>query len=103
MSPLTLPQMNGSTTTRAADDWLQATVQDFFSKINWDDHPPEVRPSTLSLTDDSPPPFSLEMSVGRFFAAINWEGNAIAAPAPIEQPKVTHKTEFTLDEFSDLF
>jgi hypothetical protein len=95
--------MNGSSVSKPAKQWLQSSVQDFFVAVNWDDHPPEIRPSALAATDVNPEPFSLEMSVSRFFATINWDGNAIAAPTPVEQPKATPKNEFTLDDFSDLF
>lgn len=103
MSVLTLPQMNGSSVSKPAEQWLQSSVQDFFTAVNWDDHPPEIRASATTATDASSEPFSLEMSVSRFFASINWDGNAIAAPVPQEQPQAIRKNEFTLDDFSDLF
>lgn len=103
MNVLTLPQMNGSIVSKPADQWLQSSVQDFFTAVNWDDHPLEIRVATTITADANPEPFSLEMSVSRFFASINWDGNAIAAPTQIEQSRTIRKNEFTLDDFSDLF
>jgi len=103
MNTLTLPTMNGFSASKPAAQWLQSSVHDFFAAVNWDDHPPEVHPFPPSAENASPEPLSMEMSVGRFFATFNWDGNAIAAATPIEQPKTTRKTEFTLDDFSDLF
>lgn len=102
MSTLTLPTMNGSSAYKPVDEWLQSSVQDFFSQLNWDDAP-------LALEQNNPvaevvdAPLSLEMSVTRFFAAFNWDGSAIAAPVTVEPPKPTSKGDFTLDDFSDLF
>ena len=103
MSSLTLPQRNGASVSQPADVWLQSSVQTFFSVINWDDHPQEVSVSILIPDDDSDDQsISLAMSVGRFFAQFNWEGDAIAAPSPTEIPQPKSQ-EFTLDDFSDLF
>lgn len=103
MNAVILPHMNGTPKPAPATHWLQASVQAFFSDINWDDHPPELRAPIASLTADSPATLTLDMSVGRFFAAINWDGNAIAAPTVVAAAKAAPKTEFTLDDFSDLF
>ncbi|MDX2232304.1 MAG: hypothetical protein NW220_21905 [Leptolyngbyaceae cyanobacterium bins.349] len=103
MSSLTLPQMNGSSVSRPSDGWLQSSVQELFSGFNWDGHTPEIYAATQSSPDLAEDPFSPEMSVGRFFASIHWEGGAIAAPSPIESGPPPSKTEFTLDDFSDLF
>uniref|UniRef100_A0A832H2J9 Uncharacterized protein n=1 Tax=Oscillatoriales cyanobacterium SpSt-402 TaxID=2282168 RepID=A0A832H2J9_9CYAN len=103
MSTLTLPNMNGSSTYKPADQWLQSSVQTFFSHVNWDDTPPNVQQSTATALDATDEPLSLEMSVTRFFATFNWDGSEIAAPVPVEQLHPTSKGEFTLDDFSDLF
>lgn len=104
MSTLTLPQMNGSSTSKPSDVWLQSTVQAFFSAINWDDHALAPPSSDSVATSGKPETLSLDMSVSRFFAGFNWDGNAIAAPTQIEElPKAKQKQEFTLDDFSDLF
>ena len=102
MSTLTLPQMNGSKAAKPTNHWLQASVHDFFSTINWEDHPPEVQ-ETRAAAQAHNEPLSLNTSVGRFFAAINWDGSAIAAPAPIEPAKPQPSNDLTLDDFSDLF
>lgn len=99
MTSLTLPQMNGSS-SKAADAWLQSSVQEFFSNLNWDDQPQRSVQSAPSVEDE---PLGLETSVSRFFAAFNWDGNAIAAPPPTKQLPVKQSKDFTLDEFSDLF
>lgn len=103
MSTLTLPQMNGSRVSQPSDVWLQSSVHEFFSGINWDDHAPQPQADSQRMADVGQEPFSLEMSVSRFFATINWDGSTIAAPTPIEPPKTTGRQEFTLDDFSDLF
>ncbi len=103
MSPLTLPQTNGSRVVKPADEWLQLSVQEVFSAFNWDDHPPEVHASTLAVSQEAAEPVSLDMSVSRFFASFNWEGAAIAAPKPQTPLHPAPKKDFTLDEFSDLF
>lgn len=107
MSTLTLPQMNGSSVYKPSDAWLQASVQEFFSAVNWDDHAlvqPSSDSSSATVTTGKSEALNLEMSVSRFFAAINWDGNAIAAPTQINEPTPAKpKQEFTLDDFSDLF
>ncbi|EKQ69627.1 hypothetical protein OsccyDRAFT_2265 [Leptolyngbyaceae cyanobacterium JSC-12] len=102
MITLTLPQMNGSSTYKPVDEWLQSSVQTFFSQINWDDNSPTGQVSVSSATDFTDEPLSLEMSVSRFFATFSWDGNSIAA-APSVQPKPAGEGDFTLDDFSDLF
>lgn len=102
MSTLTLPSRNGSSVVKPVDQWLQSSVQDFFSAVNWDNHPPETQTSTQPLPSYAEP-LSLEMSVVRFFASFNWDGATIAAPTAPEPTTPTRKTEFTLDDFSDLF
>lgn len=114
MSPLTLSHTNGSQISpsmdaRSGDNqsnhaWLQSSVTEFFSAINWDDKPPEVYAATLPSRDAAAESLSLEMSVTRFFGSFNWDGIAIAAPAPtLPTPEAKPKKNFTLDEFSDLF
>ena len=113
MSPLTLSH-NGSRISPPMDArpgdsqsnhaWLQSSVTEFFSAINWDDKPPEVYAATLPSRDAAVESLSLDMSVTRFFGSFNWDGIAIAAPAASMPPPVAKpKKNFTLDEFSDLF
>ncbi|MDX2239404.1 MAG: hypothetical protein NW224_01860 [Leptolyngbyaceae cyanobacterium bins.302] len=103
MSALTLPQMNGSRVSKPSDVWLQSSVHEFFSGINWDDHALQAQADSQAMADAGQDPFSLEMSVSRFFATINWDGSTIAAPTPVEPPRATGNQAFTLDDFSDLF
>ncbi len=81
--------------------WLESSVQEFFSALNWEDLPLDIQHGEVT-SQYSNAPLSLDLSVSRFFAAINWEGAAIAAPvSAITQP--TSADRFTLDDFSDLF
>ncbi len=102
MMTLSPPQKNGSAAAMVTADWLQTSVQKFFTSINWDNHSPEVqqRRSEPGVT-----PLNLTLSVQEFFAAVNWDGSAIGlAPSspPIALPS-TSVNDFTLDAFSDLF
>jgi hypothetical protein len=103
MSSLTLPQMNGSHKSQPLFNWLEASVHDFFSTMNWDDHPPEIHASVTGLAENTKEPPSLEMSVSRFFATIEWGGHAIANSTPVAPPQPIAQQEFTLDDFSGLF
>lgn len=111
MSPLTLvpmngshirpAAMNGSTANPADQDWLQFSVREFFSQLNWDDHPLNLQ--ALDLDPINPQPLSLEMSVSYYFSAIDWEGRAIAAPISISELPSAPSDDLTLDDFSSLF
>ncbi len=99
---------NGAKVPNASQAWLYASVHDFFSGFNWDDRPAVVsvadRPSAGVASEAVP--LSLAMSVGGFWAAFNWDGTAAIAAAPVPaqpQPTPPKASEFTLDEFSDLF
>lgn len=99
---------NGAKAPKPSQAWLYASVHEFFSGFNWDDRPP------VALEAESSAPgaqaageiLSLTMSVGRFWAGFNWDGAIAiaAAPEPTHpQPAQPKPSEFTLDEFSDLF
>ena len=92
---------NGSSSANTSN-WLHASVQEFFSTLNWEDLPPNTQQVGQVTPQCSDAPLSLDLSVSQFFAAVNWEGTAIAAPvsAPT-QP--TSAESFTLDNFSALF
>lgn len=106
MSTMTLPSTNGSSAYRPAQAWMQSSVQKFFSNINWEDNPPEVQEAKQASSEPGHTgPLSLTMSVSQFFAALNWDGSAIAAPVPQAQepPQPSKPDEITLDDFSSLF
>lgn len=104
MTNMVLPQTNGST-LHPPSVWMRQTVQQFFGEFNWENNPPEVQ-KLLQFTLSSDQPLSLTLKVGQFFAAIQWEGNSIAAmPQPESSAPSTSSPidAFTLDDFSDLF
>lgn len=104
MSAATLSSLNGSRVNQSSQAWLGTSVHTFFAGFNWDDHPPEIHQITQAVAQGNHEPLSLTMSVGRFFAAINWDGTeAIAAVPASEPPSLPKPSDFTLDEFSDLF
>jgi len=92
---------NGSGSTNTSN-WLYSSVQEFFSTLNWEDLPPDPQPIGEVTLQYSDAPLRLDLSVSNFFAAINWEGAAIAA-AVSAQPQPTSAESFTLDDFSALF
>ena len=112
MSTTTLPSTNGSTPHVSNPhvsntEWLQLTTQQFFSRFNWDDNPPEVQQLRQATATGSTDPLSMTLTVSQFFGAINWDGAAIAQ-IPSTSPTLpdTHLSSdklFTLDDFSDLF
>jgi len=103
MMTLTPPQKNGSTPRATPETWLQSSVQSFFSGINWENNSPEVQEIRTAASENAA--VGLTLSVCQFFAAVNWDDAAIAAPvatkqAPIASPK---PNDLTLDDFSSLF
>lgn len=111
MSTLTLPAMNGSKAHPAAmngskahiaeQDWVQTSVREFFSQLNWDDRP--LNPQETDLGPVSSQALSLDMSVSYYFSAIDWDGSTIAAPISISEPPSAPSNDLTLDDFSNLF
>lgn len=110
---MTLPHTNGSA-KGMQQAWLRSSVEKFFSTINWDDRPLEVKARAASADPTSEQtnasngstPLSLTMSVSQFFELFPWEGQrVIAAPLPVEAPIVDEVSadEITLDDFSELF
>jgi hypothetical protein len=107
MTTTALPQKNCSKAIATKDSWLTTSVQTFFSGFNWENAPPEIQEiqQTASVQATSGP-LSLSLSVGQFFAAINWHGSEIAAPVAVEQPSIPQPAandDLTLDDFSSLF
>jgi hypothetical protein len=103
MSTLTLPQTNGSKALPTIAAWQRDSVRTFFTAINWEDHVPAVQDIKLSLSESSDEPLNLKMSVCQFFATVNWEGIAIAAPTAIQSAPPPSNDDLTLDGFSGLF
>jgi hypothetical protein len=104
MSAMTLTSTNG-TKPAPTTDWLQQSVQKFFTSFNWEDHPPAVQEIKLTADQGNGAALSLTLSVSQFFSTIPWEGNTIApnhAAADSPSP-LTTEDEFTLEDFSDLF
>lgn len=104
MSTVALPHKNGSAAVAPADSWLLASVQKFFTGINWEDNPPEVQEIRMAAASEAgATSLNMTMSVCQFFAAVNWDGTEIAAaPAPVVEP-VSKPDDLTLDDFSSLF
>jgi len=106
MSVSTLANLNGA--APSAQDWLQQSVQEFFSGINWENSPPavyelsqELTTSVLQGTDVS---LSMSLTVSQFFAAIPWDGATIAVtPLPAKPAEPEDVNSLTLEGFSDLF
>ncbi len=107
MSTTTRPSTNGSTPHLSDTAWLQLTTQQFFSRFNWDDNPPEVQQLRQATATGSTDPLSMTLTVSQFFGAINWDGAAIAqipsTSPPSPDTHLSSNSLFTLDEFSDLF
>ncbi|PSB31916.1 hypothetical protein [Stenomitos frigidus] len=103
MSTLTLPQTNGSKAFPAAQPWQRDSVRTFFTGVNWEDYAPAVQEIKLGLGEGGNAPLKLKLSVCQFFAAVNWDGIAIAAPTPVQPTPPPAADELTLDGFSGLF
>jgi hypothetical protein len=111
MSSTLLAEKNGSTSQVQPDPWKRQSIRQFFSAVNWDDHPPEIQQLRATLAAQpkaqlSREPMSMKLSVQQFFNAVNWEDAAIAETSthmpPNRSPQNSGGT-FTLDDFSDLF
>jgi hypothetical protein len=103
MTALTLTQLNGSQASKPMDSWLQSSVRDFFTNLNWEDHPPDVQVAAQPLDTPIAETLNFGMSVCKFFASFNWDGAEIAAPVSVEVLPTASESGFTLDDFSGLF
>ncbi|NJR48980.1 MAG: hypothetical protein HC780_04820 [Leptolyngbyaceae cyanobacterium CSU_1_3] len=89
--------------------WLQSSVQEFFKTCNWEDQSIAVQAIKFASLLDENTALELTLSVGQFFAAVNWDGSTFSSPAAaIEEPeaidlKPSSDETFTLTDFSDLF
>lgn len=109
MSSATLPYTNGSKPHAPMDSWLQISTRKFFSSINWDDNPPEIQEIKQQVAD-SPPTVEAgpDLTVAQFFATVNWDDEAVVPSSSTGDTFLSELLEeplsnFTLDNFSDLF
>ena len=106
MSTATLGSLNGQGTAQA---WLTWTVKEFFTHVNWADQPPEVQAIQITTLEGRAPEISLQLTVSQFFAAIPWDGKAVAAPVATEglmtppEAAVSPAIEINVDDFADFF
>ncbi|MCU0551337.1 MAG: hypothetical protein MUC48_18470 [Leptolyngbya sp. Prado105] len=98
-------------------NWLHSSVQTFFSTCNWENQPQRSIPQARSTAQDvafleqaaateSFTELSFELKVKQFFAAMNWEGAAVAGVSVAPEPDIQFDEpngSFTLTDFSDLF
>lgn len=107
MNQLTALLENGKSEAQISANWLQTSVQDFFSSINWEMAPVEVQQFKRESLQASPELTSLTLSVARFFSCIPWEGQPVIAPSFAESENLEIEQEesedLTLDDFSSLF
>ena len=110
----TLAHLNGSAPPASSwhnQPWLQQSVRELFSAINWDDQPEEVHDLSqelaLNAVQGGNMSLSMTLTVRQFFSAVPWDGAEIAAmvvPAPVEDPALANAADdLTLDGFSGLF
>ncbi len=98
--------MNAALFPSQEQNWLDSSVQEFFKTCNWDDHSIAVQDIQLASLLDENISLELTLSVGQFFAAINWDGTSFKAPLPVvEEPIAASDLDgtFTLTDFSELF
>lgn len=97
---------NGTAAAVQNQRWLQASVREFFTAFNWEDHPPEVQEVKQQSIQSGETTLSLALTVRQFFNAIPWDG-AIAEPLTLEaildEVETNPADNFTLDDFSDFF
>lgn len=83
--------------------WQLFSVQEFFSGFNWDNvADKKMLPPGVNEVSS----MSKSLTVGEFFNAIPWDGEAvIAAPASLdlETPIEEDVDDFTLDDFFSSF
>jgi len=105
MNQLTRSPQNGKI-HRRGKEWLQRSVGEFFTGINWDLQPLEIQQIKQAAWQGSSEPLSQMLSVTKFFSCFVWEGNQVAAPVPDRSKPAAESgssNEFTLDDFSSLF
>lgn len=115
MTGALFPSTNGNGSSSGSGcSWLQQSVQQFFSRFNWENHPPEVQKLQLLSELDGDCTASLTLTVNQFFSIIHWEGEAFTAQGEMPHTDTAQSLEnslfsapatdsLTLDDFSDLF
>ncbi|MBC6422584.1 MAG: hypothetical protein GDA43_15410 [Hormoscilla sp. SP5CHS1] len=104
MNQLTRSEQNGKIPGKRKE-WLQRSVGEFFTGVNWDLQPLEVQQLKQAAWQGSLEPLSQMLSVTQFFSCFAWEGSKVAAPVPETSKPAAQEgsNEFTLDDFSSLF
>jgi hypothetical protein len=106
-----------SSNPQDTQNWLKTSVQTFFATCNWENRSPEMQQIQISSLLEEGIPLTLDLSVGQFFTAVNWEGvtlkpaSAAATPSAADLAaelaefglEIPAKDTFTLTDFSDLF
>jgi hypothetical protein len=96
--------------------WQQTAVQQFLSDVNWEGlaQKPASKREQLAPPDssrvDPNAPLPMTLSVSQFLTSVNWDGatlvavpmNGLAAVMDLDAG-VDKASEFTLNDFSDLF
>lgn len=98
--------------------WMQTTVQQFLSEVNWEGtiaistRSPKSKTATPpdSSRVDPHAPLPMSLSVSQFLTSVNWDGAALVA-VPLEPLSVDALVDLnseesgslTLNDFSDLF
>ena len=95
----------GSNGKISSSPWLEQTVREFFTQVNWSDHTPEIQAIQLTTLEGSSPEISLQLTVSQFFNAIPWDGKAVAAPLAVDLviSPPSGSMEFSVDDFADFF
>jgi hypothetical protein len=102
MSGTALVQPNAS--LPQTNSWKQQSVQQFFGRFNWEDHPPEIRELKATAAESGDRPLSLVLTVNQFFGSIDWDGNTDLFSGHFTDSSLAADADsFTLDDFAALF
>ncbi|VXD18934.1 conserved hypothetical protein [Planktothrix serta PCC 8927] len=82
--------------------WLNESVQDFFSNLNW-----LGTPSRVQSGDPAPSKMNLTLSVADFFQRIDWEGVPQVGVMPVISDSSasddSNELDVTIDDLMGLF
>lgn len=105
-SPQNMSQTAPQTAPQTDPAWLQP-VQQFFSRFNWDDQPPEVQKFQSAAVLEADLSGSLLLTVSQFLSTVPWEGSLLAGGGEAARSARLEDSlpaeAFTLDDFSSLF